>query len=232
MVEVIDRYHIPCTVSLNVACYEHFPEIMQECEARSWEVLCHGIYNTDYLWNLPEDEERAIIADCIATHKRLTGRDLLGWFSPAGTWTVNTPDLVAEAGMKYFVDWGGADDQPFPVRVRHGSLLCLPYQFDVNDGINFRFNTEGETFARSTIELFDQLYRESSENGRAMCIPLHPFILGQPHRARYLDKILRHIVAHDGVWMATAGQISDWYTQKYLPAFEAHLSDISERDLP
>jgi allantoinase len=60
---------------------------------------------------------------------------------------------------------------------------------------------------------------------------LHPFILGQPHRARYLDKILRHIVAHDGVWMATAGQISDWYTQKYLLTFEAHLSDIS-LDLP
>jgi len=33
MVEVIDRYEIPCTVSLNLAVYEHFPEIMEECEA-------------------------------------------------------------------------------------------------------------------------------------------------------------------------------------------------------
>jgi peptidoglycan/xylan/chitin deacetylase (PgdA/CDA1 family) len=228
MVEVIDRYNIPCTVSLNLAVYEHFPEIMQECEARSWEILCHGIYNSDYLWDLPEDEERAIIEDCIATTKRLTGRDLLGWFSPAGTWTVNTPDLVAEAGLKYFVDWGGADDQPFPVRVRNGgTLLCLPYQFDVNDGINFRFNMEGEAFARATIELFDQLYRESGESGRAMCIPLHPFILGQPHRAKHLDVILRHIVAHDGVWMATAGQIADWYTQNCLLAVEAHVAEIA-----
>ena len=48
--DVIDRYRVPCTVSLNLAVYEHFPEIKQACEARSWEVLCHGIYNTDYLW--------------------------------------------------------------------------------------------------------------------------------------------------------------------------------------
>jgi len=141
---------------------------------------------------------------------------------------VNTPDLVAEAGIKYFVDWGGADDQPFPIRVRDGgSLLCLPYQFDVNDGINFRFNMEGEAFARSTIELFDQLYRESGDSGRAMCIPLHPFIMGQPHRARHLDTILRHIVAHDGVWMATAGQIAEWYRENCLPELEAHLIEIA-----
>jgi len=69
--EVIDRYRMPCTVSLNLAVYERFPEIMQACEARKWEVLCHGIYNTDYLWGLPENEERAIIADCVATHRRL-----------------------------------------------------------------------------------------------------------------------------------------------------------------
>src|SRR5262249_11202579 len=79
MLALIDPYRIPRTVSLNLAVYEHFPEIMAACEERRWEVLCHGIYNTDYLWGLPEDEERAIIADCVATHRRLTGRELPGW---------------------------------------------------------------------------------------------------------------------------------------------------------
>src|SRR5262249_47245993 len=138
--EVIDLYQMPCTVSLNLAVYEHFPEIMQACEAREWEVLCHGIYNTDYLWGLPEDEERAIIADCVATHRRLTGRELPGWFSPAGTWTLNTPDLVAEAGIGYICDFG-FDDQPFPLATRAGRLIAMPYSFDINDGINFRVNT-------------------------------------------------------------------------------------------
>jgi allantoinase len=231
MLEVIDRHQIPCTASLNLAVYEYFPEIMQACEARSWEVLCHGLYNTDYLWGLSESEERDLIADCVARHRRLTGRELQGWFSPAGSWTINTPDLVAEAGIKYYCDWGH-DDQPFPMRVKRGRLITLPYQFDVNDGINFRFNIEAEEFAQATINMFDRLYEEGADNGRVACVPLHPFILGQPHRVRHLDHMLRHFAERDGVWMATGSQIADWYIENYLPVLEAHLERVSELHRP
>jgi peptidoglycan/xylan/chitin deacetylase (PgdA/CDA1 family) len=217
---------MPCTVSLNLGVYEHFPDIMRACEARRWEVLCHGIYNTDYLWGLSEQEERAIIADCVATHRRLTGRELPGWFSPAGTWTMNTPDLVAEARIKYYCDWG-FDDQPFPMTVKSGRLLAMPYSFDVNDGINFRGNTEAEEFAETTIAMFDRLYAEGEEQGRVMCIPVHPFILGQPHRIRHLDAILKHIAAHNRVWMATGSEIADWYIANYLPLLDRHLAEFA-----
>jgi allantoinase len=80
----------------------------------------------------------------------LTGRELQGWFSPAGSWTINTPDLVAEASIKYYCDWGH-DDQRFPMRVKRGRLLTLPYQFDVNDGINFRFKTLGSAWGVSSL---------------------------------------------------------------------------------
>jgi allantoinase len=225
MLEVIDRYEIPCTTSLNLAVYEHFPEIMEASEARNWEVLCHGVYNTDYLWGLPESKEREIIADCVATHRRLTGRKLPGWFSPAGTLTVNTPDLVADAGIKYYCDWR-FDEQPFPIKVKSGRLLTLPYQLEVNDGVNFdfRYGIEADVFEQTAIEMFDRLYQDSADNGRVMHLPLHPFLIGQPHRIRCLDRILKHILSHDQVWAATGGQIADWYTEKYLPLLDAQMS--------
>jgi Polysaccharide deacetylase len=105
MIEVLDHHKLPITVSLNLANYEHFPEILRAQEARNWEILCHGLYNTQYVWNMPIEEERALIAECVATHRRLTGRDLPGWFSPAASNTVNTADLVAEAGITYYSDW-------------------------------------------------------------------------------------------------------------------------------
>ena len=48
--EVTDALGIRCTVSLNMAVLEHFPEILGAMEARGWEYMSHGIYNTRYHW--------------------------------------------------------------------------------------------------------------------------------------------------------------------------------------
>ena len=48
-----------------------------------------------------------------------------------------------------------------------------------------------------------------------MCLPLHPFLIGQPQRIAALDAALAHIVAHDGVWLATGREIAAWYTEHY-----------------
>ena len=48
--EVTDALGIRCTVSLNLAVLEHFPEILGAMEHRGWEYMSHGIYNTRYHW--------------------------------------------------------------------------------------------------------------------------------------------------------------------------------------
>ena len=75
----------------------------------------------------------------------------------------------------------------------------------------FRSNFEGEYFARICKAQFDQLYAEGAESGRVMCIALHPFLIGQPHRVKYLDDILGYIMSHDGVWQTTADEIAEYY---------------------
>jgi hypothetical protein len=37
MLEVIDRHDVPCTVSLNLAAWERFPDIMAACQSRGWK---------------------------------------------------------------------------------------------------------------------------------------------------------------------------------------------------
>ena len=51
-----------------------------------------------------------------------------------------------------------------------------------------------------------------------MCIPLHPFQSGRPHRIDALDRALAHITAHAGVWLATGAEIADWYYASPLRA--------------
>ncbi|MGH7152348.1 MAG: hypothetical protein ACREF3_00355, partial [Acetobacteraceae bacterium] len=48
---VTDALGVRCTVSLNMAVIQHYPSILEAMEARGWEYMSHGIYNTRYHWN-------------------------------------------------------------------------------------------------------------------------------------------------------------------------------------
>jgi len=226
MLDVMDKHNIRCTVSLNLANFEMHPEIMQACEARGYDTLCHGIFNTSYLWEMPEDEERAYIAECVARFRKLTGRQLRGWFSPGVSYTPRTLDLVAESGFTYSADLYH-DDQPTPLKVRSGSLVTVPYTMDLNDAVLYRYDTAGEEFARMILDHFETVWREGADIPRVMCIALHPYMMGQPHRIRHLDRALGRIMAREGVWQATGAEIADWYVANALPAFQTHLGQIA-----
>jgi peptidoglycan/xylan/chitin deacetylase (PgdA/CDA1 family) len=228
MVEVLDRYNIKCCVSLNLAVLEHYPEIAEAMVQRDWDFMSHGIYNTRYLTTYTEEQERAFYQDNIDTLKRHTGKQLKGMLGPALSNTVRTPDLMAEAGLIYHTDWLH-DDQPVPIRVQSGKLVSVPYSIELNDVPVFRAHYEGDYFARICKAQFDQLYKEGAESGRVMCIAIHPYMIGQPHRIRWLDDILRYIMSHDGVWQATADEIAEYYITHYYDAMVAHAQQLNAR---
>lgn len=223
MFEVFDKYEIPCTVSLNFGIIEHYPAIFEAMEARGYDVLCHGLYNTRYLWNLPEEEERAVIADCVDILKRHTGRQLTGWFGPAVSGTMRTAALAAEHGISYIADYYH-DDQPMPVPTPAGELVSVPYSMDINDAVVYRWHTEGEEFERMVRDAFDVLYAEGERGGRVLAICLHPYLYGQPHRIRYLDRALGYVLGHDDVWLATGTEIADWSREHWFPQLREALA--------
>jgi len=56
---------------------------------------------------------------------------------------------------------------------------------------------------------------EGEQSARVMCIALHPFIMGQPFRIKYLRQALEYITSHDDVWLATGDEIAEWYYERY-----------------
>ncbi|MBL8381734.1 MAG: polysaccharide deacetylase family protein [Burkholderiales bacterium] len=209
MLEVLDRHRIRCTASLSMAVLDMYPEIAAAMAARGWEYMSHGLYNTRYHWNYSEDEERAAIAACQAIHRRHTGRDLAGWFSPAASYTLNTADLVAAAGIRYLCDFFH-DDQPCEIAVRSGRLVSVPYGFELNDSVMHRRPLEGEDFERMGRAMFDELHENAGRwGGLVMAIGLHPYVMGAPHRIGHLDRLLAYLKGRDGVWWATGAEIAD-----------------------
>jgi len=209
--EVLDHHRVRGSVALNVALCEHHPEIVEACRARGWEFFSHGVYNTRYPYGMDEAQERATIEDAIATVERHTGARLQGWLSPALANTERTPRLLAEYGIRYSADFFH-DDQPFPLRVRRGRLISLPYSVEVNDGSGYLRRLMTPRHLGEAIRAqFDRLYAEGADSGRVMCVPLHPFLTGQPHRLSAFAGALGHIAGHDRVWFATGAEIADWY---------------------
>lgn len=162
------------------------------------------------------EEELAFLRDMVETVERGVGRRPKGWLGPALTETFETPRLLAELGLSYVLDWC-ADDQPFPLRVPGHQMLSVPYSIELNDVTMFVGKAlSGQDFYQMVVDQFDQLYADGETAGRVMALCLHPFIVNQPFRHKYLDRALEYIAGHGGVWLTTSDDIADHYSRQQV----------------
>jgi peptidoglycan/xylan/chitin deacetylase (PgdA/CDA1 family) len=228
LLDAMKRCGMRGSVSLNVAVCEHHPEIIQACMAEDWEFYSHGTYNTRYLMGMSVEQERAVIQDSIDTILKHTGQKLDGWLAPALTYTDNTMDLVAEMGLTYICDLFH-DDQPGPVKVRQGRLTSVPYSLEMNDVIVYNVNlVQPRRYADILKRQFDRLYAEGEKSGTVMCIPLHPYLVGQPYRMAAFEEALSYITGHEKVWLATGREIAKHFNDHYYDAFAAAAQPVGE----
>jgi peptidoglycan/xylan/chitin deacetylase (PgdA/CDA1 family) len=210
LLDLLDELALPATVLLNSTMYDYAPELLAAHRARGDEMAGHGRTNSERQSVLPEAAERQLIAestDAIARHEGAAPR---GWLSPWIAESRVTPDLLAEAGYRYTMNWC-ADDAPVWMRTRGGPLLAMPYPQEVNDIPAIVARKESaEAFARMIVDDFEERLRQVQSDGlpQVMGIALHPYIIGQPHRMRVLRRALATIAqSREAVWITTAGAI-------------------------
>jgi allantoinase len=212
LMRALDKYGVRGSISLSTALCDHHPEIIQMCRERDWEFFSHGIYNTRYTYGMSEAQERALIEDAMETIRRHTGQHCAGYLAPALTHSDITMDLFAEAGGIYTCDLFH-DDQPTPVHVRSGrKFISVPYSLEMNDTIVYVVNRiEPRRYAEMLKANFDRLYEEGAENGVVMCVPLHAYQVGHPHRMKAFEEALEYITGHSDVWVTTGREIAAYY---------------------
>ena len=211
LMSILDKYGVRGTVALNAEVCDEYPVVVQEGVGRGWEFMGHGLTNSQPLYALGEEEERDVIGRTLARIEQATGRRPRGWLGPSLSENARTPDLLAAAGVEYVGDWC-ADDQPFPLHVASGSLTAMPYTLELNDiPLVLHQHRTGQECYEAIRDQFDVLYAEGQTSGRVMAIALHPFITGQPLRAKYFDQALAYVTGHRHVWLATGSEILDAY---------------------
>jgi peptidoglycan/xylan/chitin deacetylase (PgdA/CDA1 family) len=209
--DALDAAGVKATVALNSAVAETHRRAVDEMKRRGWEFMGHGITNSQNLSGLNPENERTLIQTALKTIEQATGRRPRGWLGPGLVETYNTLDILAEEGVIYCGDWN-SDDQPYPMKVRKGRMFSIPYCMEINDiSLFMRKGYTGEQYLQSVVDQFDTLYADSAKQPRVLGIPLHPMIVGQPLRSKYLERALAHMKARDRVWFATGGEIIDAY---------------------
>ncbi|NUP50116.1 MAG: polysaccharide deacetylase family protein [Catenulispora sp.] len=207
LADILDRHGIRPSVLLNSDVCEQYPQIIEAGTARGWAWLAHGKNNSTLQADV--DDERAYLTEVVEVIEKSTGRRPHGWLGPALTETFQTPSLLAELGLTYVLDWTN-DDQPYHLNVP--GMLSVPYSLELNDlGIFTMHGATGPDFVQMLTDQFDQLYAESADSGRVMALALHPFVMGQAFRAKYLDQALAYITGHEGVWLTTSDEIAEHY---------------------
>ncbi|MFD7663580.1 polysaccharide deacetylase family protein [Streptomyces sp. NPDC059788] len=211
LIESLDRHGLRASVMLNSEVTRHYPQIVEAGRRRGWAWIAHGRDNSTFQADMAVDEERAFLTEVVATIEKATGRRPRGWLGPALTETFRTPRLLAELGLDYVLDWAN-DDQPYRLNVP--GMLSVPYSIEVNDiSLFVGKSLSGPDFVRIVKDQLDQLYADSEHSGRVMSLVLHPFVVNQPFRHKYLDQALEHIANHPGVWLTTSDEIAGHYAR-------------------
>jgi peptidoglycan/xylan/chitin deacetylase (PgdA/CDA1 family) len=215
--ELFDRLGLPAAALINTALYDHCPELVAACKARGDELVGHGHSNAERQGVLDEAAERELLLQCRARIESESGVAAAGWLSPWISESALTPDLLAETGYGYTLNWCH-DDQPLPMRTRSGlPLWSVPYPQELNDiPMIVARQMDAKDFAQLIVDNLDEMLeqtRDAAAPALVMGIALHPYIVGQPYRLRHLRRALERVAAardEGRVWMTTPGAIANY----------------------
>ncbi|MEU2721726.1 polysaccharide deacetylase family protein [Streptomyces smyrnaeus] len=207
-IESLDRHGIRASALLNSAVADHYPQIIEAGRVRNWAWLAHGRTNSILQTGMGRDEERRFLTEIVETIAAATGQRPRGWMGPGLTETFHTPSLLAELGLSYLLDWTN-DDQPYRLNVP--GMLSVPYSVELNDLLLFGKGVTGPEFVQIVKDQYEQLHADSAHSGRVMALALHPFVIGQPFRHKYLDEALEYLAAQPDIWLTTSDEIAEHY---------------------
>ena len=208
MKAVLDELKIVPSLSVNARVCLDYPRVAKAARDSGWEFMGHSY---DQRPTHTEPDPVGMIRQSVKVIREFTGKHPVGWMGPGLTETLDTPEQLAAAGIKYIADWV-IDDEPCTIRTRGGELVTLPYSLELNDiaMMVVQHHPAGE-FVTRTMDYFERVYREGRERAKIMAIAVHPYISGVPHRIKYFEAVLRRLRKQKGVLFWNGAQILDWY---------------------
>ncbi|UWF52079.1 polysaccharide deacetylase [Pseudomonas sp. N3-W] len=213
---------------------EENPEHIRAILADGHEIACAGYRHQNYD-NLDLAAQRADIAKGCEALSALTGQRPTGFRLPAGNGAPGFIEALSDEGIRWSSSWRG-DDLPF-AHPTAPQVIELPLHYELEDEPYFAFNlSPAVPPAQSRIASYSHTLGNLQMDfagfhrfGLCYVLRLHPEIIATPGRIGVLRELLEGIQRHDDVWIATAGDVAQWWADSAAQVSEDHPAAVYER---
>jgi peptidoglycan/xylan/chitin deacetylase (PgdA/CDA1 family) len=213
---------------------EENPEHIQAIQAGGHEIACAGYRHQNYD-NLTLAEQSADIAQGCEALAALTGVRPTGFRIPAGNGAPGFIEALRDHGIRWSSSWRG-DDLPF-AHPTAPEVIELPLHYELEDEPYFAFNlSPAVPPAQSRIASYSHTLGNLQMDfagfhrfGLCYVLRLHPEIIATPGRIGVLRELLEGIQQHQDVWIATAGDVAQWWADSAVRVTQDHPAAVYER---
>ncbi len=204
ILRTLDRLGIPGTFFTNAACADLYPDSIEEIVRSGHGLAGHGYYQDQVLSYLDAEAQDALVRRSLDKLEDVGGVRPTGWLSPVLAFNPDTAGILCAAGCTWHADVT-YDDLPHRIDTPNGPMAAVPFS-------DF---TDNRVLKSSSMDLYDVLagtfdFLYEHEPMSLLTVSLHCQFGGRPMVMAAFDKLMKHIMAHDGVWFASHAELADW----------------------
>jgi peptidoglycan/xylan/chitin deacetylase (PgdA/CDA1 family) len=190
---------------------ERYPDVVRRIVADGHEVGWHGdLHESPH--ELEVGRQREIIERAAEVLEPLTGSRPIGYRAPWWQLSLESPQLLRDAGFAYdssLMD----DDVPYLLRTTSEPLVELPVHWSLDDWEQYGFFIDpplGDAIElpAKMLELWRVELDAMHEEGCLQVLTMHPFLSGRPARSRNVVRFVDYARELGGVWFATGAEIA------------------------
>jgi peptidoglycan/xylan/chitin deacetylase (PgdA/CDA1 family) len=244
LLDLFDKLDIKTTWFIPGHSAETFPEQMKEVAKRGHEIGIHGYSHENPIAMTPEQEE-AVLDKCFDLITDISGKRPTGYVAPWWEFSNVTNELLLKKGIKYDHSLMHKDFEPYRVRVgdswtkidytakpedwmkplvrgEETDLIEIPANWYLDDLPPMMFikkspNSHGFVNPRDIEQMWQDQFDLVYENMDYAVFPItiHPDVSGRPQVLMMLERLFKHMAAHEGVKFVTMDEMADNYDKKF-----------------
>jgi peptidoglycan/xylan/chitin deacetylase (PgdA/CDA1 family) len=215
IMELLRRYSISTTFFIPGLVVEQRPQVI-EALLKDGHEISHHSYSHAWITKLTPAQEREEMERGFQAIKRATGYAPRGYRSPVGELSPISLSLMKEYGFSYSSNFADSDS---PYLLEHEGkrtdIVELCWRWVMDDAVFFQYQAgilPGRTLQSPAAVLdawtneFDVLH---AEDNRFMMVAMHPQLIGQPSRITVLERLIKHALSHNDVWIGRCDKVTD-----------------------